>query len=86
MWLINNPIGRWFSRRADRARLARIESKGSLTRSPSVALKAGLNSHDFALRRDCTHQEAIAHIEDCLRGERFRDADETVKVHLHGIV
>lgn len=75
MWLIDNLIAMWFQKRRDHERMARVRSKQTTACRPSGALDVGLHSRHFTLRSDCSHQEAIAEIEDCLRGKRSQGED-----------
>lgn len=62
-------------------------ARKSLARKSFVAIKGDMRSCDVKLSGDCSHQDAIAEIEDNLRGTRS-DAAYSNEVHFdrHGIV
>ena len=88
MSLINNLIARRFRIRNHRQK-ACVKLKEPIANNTSVLLDDGLNSHNLTMRSDCSHQEAIAQIENNLRGKSLptdRTAEEPFQVGQHGVV
>lgn len=89
MWRISQVIAKYFYRSGHRQQVASADKKEAIADSTSVALEAGFHSGSLALQGDCSHEDAIAEIEDHLRGKRLekgRGAGELLSVGRHGII
>lgn len=89
MWTLNGFIAKFFHRKHNRLWVARIGLIEQAASGTSVAVDTNLRSCRLKLRSDCTHMEAIAEIEDHLRGTRSSaicDEEEPFQVGRHGII
>jgi hypothetical protein len=89
MWPIDSLIAKCFAANRHKQHAAHAGNGSHATSGTSVELEADMRSCHVPLRSDCSHQEAIAEIEDHLRGRRPGSAsngEHPFEAGRHGIV